>query len=82
MCVGRRQAHEWPERRPTKVSRRVLVVWPDWYHPGSLPRISVRCDPLPVDVNPIWNPPPGVSGRRFVEPPREADDANAKGGGT
>lgn len=33
-------------------------------------RISVRCDPLPAGVDPIWNPPPGVTGRRFVEAPR------------
>jgi hypothetical protein len=30
-------------------------------------RLYVRCDPLPAGVNPIWNPPPGEEGRRFVE---------------
>jgi hypothetical protein len=36
-------------------------------------RLYVRCDPLPAGVNPIWDPPPGEYGRRFVEPPRDAD---------
>lgn len=30
-------------------------------------RLYVRCDPLPPGVNPIWKPPPGEEGRRFVE---------------
>ena len=34
-------------------------------------RLYVRCDPLPAGVNPIWNPPPGQEGRRFVEAPGE-----------
>jgi hypothetical protein len=33
-------------------------------------RLYVRCDPLPAGVQPIWNPPPGEEGRRFVEAPR------------
>jgi hypothetical protein len=33
-------------------------------------RLYVRCDLLPAGVNPIWNPPPGEEGRRFVEAPR------------
>jgi hypothetical protein len=33
-------------------------------------RLYVRCDPLPAGINPIWNPPPGEEGRRFVEAPR------------
>lgn len=33
------------------------------------PRIFVRCDPLPPGVDPIWTPPSGVAGRRFVGPP-------------
>jgi hypothetical protein len=33
-------------------------------------RLYVRCDPLPVGVQPIWNPPPGEEGRKFVEAPR------------
>ncbi|NQW47675.1 MAG: hypothetical protein HQ464_07905 [Planctomycetes bacterium] len=33
-------------------------------------RLYVRCDPLPAGVNPIWEPPPGEEGRRFVEAPR------------
>ena len=33
-------------------------------------RLFVRCDPLPSGVQPIWNPPPGEEGRRFVEAPR------------
>lgn len=33
-------------------------------------RLYVRCDPLPAGVNPIWDPPPGEEGRRFVEAPR------------
>jgi hypothetical protein len=38
------------------------------------PRIFVRCAALPAGVNPIWTPPPGVTGRRFVEAPRERAD--------
>ena len=34
-------------------------------------RLYVRCDPLPAGVNPIWSPPPGEEGRRFVEAPGE-----------
>ena len=30
-------------------------------------RIFVRCDPLPAGIDPIWTPPPGVAGRRFVD---------------
>ena len=33
-------------------------------------RISVKAAPLPAGVDPIWNPPPGVITRRFVEAPR------------
>ena len=33
-------------------------------------RLYVRCDPLPAGVQPIWNPPSGDEGRRFVEAPR------------
>lgn len=33
-------------------------------------KLYVRCDPLPAGVNPIWEPPPGEEGRRFVEAPR------------
>ena len=33
-------------------------------------RLYVRCDPLPAGVQPIWNPPPGEEGRRFVEAPQ------------
>ena len=33
-------------------------------------RLYVRCDSLPSGVNPIWEPPPGEEGRRFVEAPR------------
>jgi hypothetical protein len=33
------------------------------------PRLFVRCDPLAPGVDPIWNPPPGETGRRFVDPP-------------
>jgi hypothetical protein len=32
-------------------------------------RIFVRCDPLPAGVDPLWNPPPGATPRRFVEAP-------------
>lgn len=38
-------------------------------------RLYIRCDPLPAGVNPIWNPPPGHPGRRFVEPPMRKDEA-------
>jgi len=30
-------------------------------------RIYVRCEPLPAGIDPIWTPPPGVTGRRFVD---------------
>ncbi|MEX0670841.1 MAG: DUF6717 family protein [Pirellulales bacterium] len=33
------------------------------------PQIFIRCDPLPSGIDPIWTPPPGVTGRRFVEAP-------------
>ena len=33
-------------------------------------RLYVRCDSLPSGISPIWNPPPGEEGRRFVETPR------------
>ena len=33
-------------------------------------RLYVRCEPLPAGVQPIWNPPPGEEGRRFVEAPQ------------
>jgi hypothetical protein len=32
-------------------------------------RIFVRCDPLPEAIDPIWNPKPGETARRFVEAP-------------
>ena len=32
-------------------------------------RIFVRADRLPEGVDPIWNPEPGQTGRRFVEAP-------------
>ncbi|MGB8853560.1 MAG: DUF6717 family protein [Pirellulales bacterium] len=32
-------------------------------------RIFVRCEPLPVGIEPIWTPPPGAITRRFVEAP-------------
>jgi len=32
--------------------------------------IFVRCDPLPENVNPIWNPSGHEEGRRFVEAPQ------------
>lgn len=39
-------------------------------------QIFVRCDPLPEGIDPVWNPKPGVTARRFVEclerPPTEA----------
>jgi hypothetical protein len=34
-------------------------------------QLYVRCDPLPAGVDPIWIPPPGEEGRRFVEAPGE-----------
>ena len=37
-------------------------------------RIFVRCDPLPAGVDPIWTPPPGERGRRFVEAPGRGRD--------
>ena len=33
-------------------------------------RLYVKCDPLPAGVNPLWEPPSGEEGRRFVEAPR------------
>ena len=30
-------------------------------------RIFIRCDSLPSGVDPIWTPPGGVTGRRFVD---------------
>ena len=30
-------------------------------------RIFVRCEPRPAGIDPIWTPPPGVAGRRFVD---------------
>jgi len=30
-------------------------------------RIFVRCEPLPAGLDPTWTPPPGVTGRRFVD---------------
>jgi len=41
------------------------------YFQQAPPRIYVRCDPLPVGVNPIWDPPPGAVVRQFVEAPRK-----------
>jgi hypothetical protein len=41
------------------------------------PRIFIRCGPLPSGVNPIWTPPRGVTGRRFVEAPTIIGDAGA-----
>jgi hypothetical protein len=40
------------------------------YFESAPPRIYVKAAPLPAGVNPIWNPPPGVITRRFVEAPR------------
>lgn len=37
-------------------------------------RIFVRCDPLPEGIDPVWNPKPGVTARRFVEAPRTSAD--------
>jgi hypothetical protein len=56
----------------------VLGEWMEnWLCPALLlyfqtppERLYVRCDPLPPGVNPLWDPPPGEEGRRFVEPPR------------
>lgn len=42
------------------------------------PRIYVRCDPLPAGVDPVWIPPPGVTGRRFVEAPRPDDGSGPR----
>ncbi|MFM8890046.1 MAG: DUF6717 family protein [Planctomycetia bacterium] len=58
----------------------VLGEWMDnWLCPALLlyfenppERLYVRCDPLPSGVDPIWNPPPGGEGRRFVSPPGES----------
>ena len=40
------------------------------YFESAPRRISVKATPLPAGVDPIWNPPPGVITRRFVEAPR------------
>jgi len=63
------------------------AVMEGWLCPALLlyfqdppPRIYVRCDPLPAGVNPIWTPPPGVPGRRFVEPPRGDAGRSREGG--
>lgn len=56
----------------------VLGEWMEnWLCPALLlyfenppEQLYVRCDPLPAGVNPIWEPPPGEEGRRFVEAPR------------
>jgi hypothetical protein len=40
------------------------------YFEAAPPRIYVKAAPLPAGVDPIWNPPPGVIARRFVEAPR------------
>lgn len=37
------------------------------YFPNPPSRIFVCCEALPAGIEPIWSPPPGVSGRRFVE---------------
>jgi len=49
----------------------------NWPGPAPLPsfekppaRLSVRCDPLPAGVNPIWDARTAGHGRRFVEAPR------------
>ena len=40
-------------------------------------RIFIRCDSLPSGVDPIWTPPGGVTGRRFVEAPPNIGDVGA-----
>ena len=40
-------------------------------------RIFIRCDSLPSGVDPIWTPPEGVTGRRFVEAPPNTGDIGA-----
>lgn len=40
------------------------------YFDSAPEKIYVRADPLPVGVNPIWEPPDDTEPRRFVEPPR------------
>jgi hypothetical protein len=37
-----------------------------YFHTAPI-KIFVRCEALPPGIEPIWSPPPGVSGRRFVE---------------
>lgn len=44
------------------------------YFQSPPPRIFVRCEPLPAGIDPIWTPPPGVTGRRFVEAPPDPTD--------
>lgn len=39
------------------------------YFQDPPPRLFVRCEPLAAGIDPIWTPPPGVRGRRFVEAP-------------
>jgi hypothetical protein len=43
------------------------------YFEHAPPRIFVRCDPLPAGIDPIWNPKPGETARRFVEAPQASD---------
>lgn len=45
------------------------------YFEHAPPRIFVRCDPLPAGIDPIWNPKPGETARRFVEAPHALDPA-------
>lgn len=40
------------------------------YFQAAPARIYVKAAPLPAGIDPIWNPPPGVIARRFVEAPR------------
>ena len=40
------------------------------YFQAAPARIYVKAAPLPSGIDPIWNPPPGVIARRFVEAPR------------
>ena len=39
------------------------------YFESAPQKIYVRADPLPVGVNPIWEPPDVAEPRRFVEAP-------------
>jgi hypothetical protein len=39
------------------------------YFESAPEKIYVRADPLPVGVNPIWEPPDDAEPRRFVEAP-------------